>query len=141
MKRRLTTKQLESLESSFEEERKLDPDRKMKLARDLALQPRQVAVWFQNRRARWKAKKLQHLYDALKLDFELVSKEKHKLQQEVERLKSIMVMEEATKKQVYSSYTEASCEETVESTSAAAANQYTGRNSGSNNGADDIVLN
>lgn len=83
MKRRLTTKQLESLESSFEEERKLDPDRKMKLARDLALQPRQVAVWFQNRRARWKAKKLQHLYDALKLDFELVSKEKHKLQQEV----------------------------------------------------------
>ncbi|XP_021737778.1 homeobox-leucine zipper protein ATHB-22-like [Chenopodium quinoa] len=122
MKRRLTTNQLESLESSFHEERKLDPDRKMRLARELVLQPRQVAVWFQNRRARWKAKKLEHLYDALKLEFEVVTKEKQKLQEEVQKLKS-MLKEQATKKQIYSSYTEASCEETVESTSAAAANQ------------------
>ncbi|KMT06393.1 hypothetical protein BVRB_7g160720 isoform A [Beta vulgaris subsp. vulgaris] len=120
MKRRLTTNQLESLESSFQEERKLDPDRKMKLARELGLQPRQVAVWFQNRRARWKAKKLEYLYDALKLEFENVSKEKQKLQDEVLKLKS-MLMQQATKKQVYN-YTEASCEETVESTSVAIPN-------------------
>ncbi|KAM6593003.1 hypothetical protein CsatA_000706 [Cannabis sativa] len=60
-KKRLTTDQLESLERSFQEEIKLDPDRKMKLSRDLGLQPRQIAVWFQNRRARWKAKQLERL--------------------------------------------------------------------------------
>ncbi|CAO2839422.1 unnamed protein product [Amaranthus hypochondriacus] len=119
IKRRLTTNQIELLENSFEEEKKLDPDRKMKLARELGLHHRQVAVWFQNRRARWKAKKLQHLYDALKLQFDVVSKQNHKLQQEVERLKC-MVMEQHTRKQGCNSNTEGSCEETVESTSAPA---------------------
>ncbi|CAL5422241.1 unnamed protein product [Camellia sinensis] len=38
-KKRLTSEQLESLESSFQEEIKLDPDRKMKLAKELGLQP------------------------------------------------------------------------------------------------------
>ena len=83
IKRRLSTNQLDSLETSFQQERKLNPDRKMKLAKDLGLQPRQVAVWFQNRRARWKAKKLEDLYDALKIEFDVVSKEKQNLQQEV----------------------------------------------------------
>lgn len=82
-KKRLTSDQLESLERSFHEEIKLDPDRKMKLSRDLGLQPRQIAVWFQNRRARWKAKQLELLYDSLKQDFDLVSREKQKLQDEV----------------------------------------------------------
>ncbi|CAH2056694.1 unnamed protein product [Thlaspi arvense] len=82
-KKRLTSEQLDSLESSFQEEIKLDPDRKMKLARELGLQPRQVAVWFQNRRARWKAKQLERLYDSLKLEFDAVSREKQKLQDEV----------------------------------------------------------
>lgn len=82
-KKRLTSDQLESLERSFQEEIKLDPDRKVKLSRDLGLQPRQIAVWFQNRRARWKAKQLQRLYDALKQDYDLVSREKQKLQDEV----------------------------------------------------------
>lgn len=82
-KKRLSTEQLESLENSFQEEIKLDPDRKMKLAKDLGLQPRQIAVWFQNRRARWKGKQLERLYDALKQEYDAVSREKHKLQQEV----------------------------------------------------------
>ncbi|KAL0291320.1 UNVERIFIED_CONTAM: putative homeobox-leucine zipper protein ATHB-51 [Sesamum calycinum] len=82
-KKRLSSEQLESLENSFQEEIKLDPDRKMKLARELGLQPRQIAVWFQNRRARWKGKQLERLYDALKQEFDVVSREKHKLQQEV----------------------------------------------------------
>lgn len=82
-KKRLSTEQLESLENSFQEEIKLDPDRKMKLAKELGLQPRQIAVWFQNRRARWKGKQLERLYDALKQEFDAVSRDKHKLQQEV----------------------------------------------------------
>lgn len=82
-KKRLSSEQLEALENSFQEEIKLDPDRKMKLAHELGLQPRQVAVWFQNRRARWKAKQLERLYDTLKQEFDAVFREKQKLQDEV----------------------------------------------------------
>lgn len=82
-KKRLTNDQLESLENSFQEEIKLDPDRKMKLAKDLGLQPRQIAVWFQNRRARWKTKQIERLYDVLKQEFNAVSREKQQLQEEV----------------------------------------------------------
>ncbi|TYK25204.1 homeobox-leucine zipper protein ATHB-22-like isoform X1 [Cucumis melo var. makuwa] len=81
-KKRLSSEQLESLERSFQEEIKLDPDRKQKLSKELGLQPRQIAVWFQNRRARWKAKQLEHLYDTLKQEFDAISREKHKLQEE-----------------------------------------------------------
>ncbi|XP_054798355.1 putative homeobox-leucine zipper protein ATHB-51 [Prosopis cineraria] len=89
-KKRLTSKQLESLEKSFEKEKKLDTERKMKLSREIGLQPRQVAVWFQNRRARWKAKQLEHLYEALKQDFDAIFKEKQELQEEVMRLKAML---------------------------------------------------
>lgn len=82
-KKRLSNEQLELLENSFQEEIKLDPDRKMKLAKELGLQPRQIAVWFQNRRARWKAKQLERLYDALKQEYDSVFRDKQKLQQEV----------------------------------------------------------
>lgn len=90
-KKRLTTDQLESLENCFQEEIKLDPDRKMKLARELGLQPRQIAVWFQNRRARWKNKQLERLYDSLKQDFDLVSREKLRLQEEVQHLSNFII--------------------------------------------------
>ncbi|KAL2502673.1 putative homeobox-leucine zipper protein ATHB-51 [Forsythia ovata] len=115
-KKRLTNDQLESLENSFQEEIKLDPDRKMKLAKDLGLQPRQIAVWFQNRRARWKAKQLERLYDALKQEFNAVSREKQQLQEEVLTLRAIL-KEELTKKQASTGYTEVSGNKTVESTS------------------------
>ncbi|XP_075500371.1 putative homeobox-leucine zipper protein ATHB-51 [Primulina tabacum] len=116
-KKRLSNEQLESLENSFQYEIKLDPDRKMKLARDLGMQPRQIAVWFQNRRARWKAKQLERLYDALRQEFDNVSSEKQKLQQEVLALRAIILKQQVDKKQVSTGYTEVSGEETVESTS------------------------
>ncbi|KAM7263610.1 hypothetical protein ACFE04_001293 [Oxalis oulophora] len=116
-KKRLTTDQLDSLERSFHEDIKLDPDRKMKLSRELGLHPRQIAVWFQNRRARWKTKQLERLYDTLKNEFDTVFKEKQKLQDEVLKLKS-MLIDQGTKNKQLS--TEISGEETtVESTSVA----------------------
>ncbi|KAJ9181472.1 hypothetical protein P3X46_009600 [Hevea brasiliensis] len=118
-KKRLTSDQLDSLERSFQEEIKLDPDRKMKLSRELGLQPRQIAVWFQNRRARWKAKQLERLYDALKQEFDVVSVEKQKLQEEVMKLKAILREQATDRKPVSTGYTEISGEETVESTSVA----------------------
>jgi len=89
-KRRLTIEQVRFLEKSFESENKLEPERKVQLAKELGLQPRQVAIWFQNRRARWKTKQLekdfdtlQASYDSLKADYDNLLKEKEQLQTEV----------------------------------------------------------
>ncbi|XP_061352421.1 putative homeobox-leucine zipper protein ATHB-51 [Gastrolobium bilobum] len=117
-KKRLTSNQSELLERSFQEDIKLDPEKKMKLSRDLGLHPRQIAVWFQNRRTRWKTKQLEHLYDVLKQEFCLISKENQKLQEEVINLKA-RLGEQAFRTQTFAGYTEISAEETVESTSEA----------------------
>lgn len=69
-KRRLSVVQVKALEKNFEMENKLEPERKVKLAQELGLQPRQVAVWFQNRRARWKTKQLERDYGVLKANFD-----------------------------------------------------------------------
>ncbi|RDX75143.1 putative homeobox-leucine zipper protein ATHB-51, partial [Mucuna pruriens] len=116
-KKRLTSNQIELLERSFQEEIKLDPERKTKLSRELGLQPRQIAVWFQNRRTRWKAKHLEHLYDVLKHQYDVISNEKQKLQEEVMKLKAMLSREQGFGTQTFGGYTEISGEETVESTS------------------------
>lgn len=89
-KRRLSVNQVQFLEKNFEVENKLEPDRKIQLAKDLGLQPRQVAIWFQNRRARYKTKQLEKDYDSLKasydrlkIDYDNLLKEKESLKNEV----------------------------------------------------------
>nr|XP_018475508.1 PREDICTED: putative homeobox-leucine zipper protein ATHB-51 [Raphanus sativus] len=99
-KKRLTSGQLASLERSFQDEIKLDSDRKLKLSRELGLQPRQIAVWFQNRRARWKAKQLEQLYDSLRQEYDVVSREKQMLHEEVKKLRSILRDQGLIKKQI-----------------------------------------
>ncbi|XP_027338900.1 homeobox-leucine zipper protein ATHB-12-like [Abrus precatorius] len=96
-KRRFSDEQIRSLECIFESESKLEPRKKMQLARDLGLQPRQVAIWFQNRRARWKSKrieqeyrKLKDEYDNLASRFESLKEEKESLQQELHKLSDLM---------------------------------------------------
>ncbi|GMI74924.1 homeobox 1, conserved peptide upstream open reading frame 33 [Hibiscus trionum] len=100
-KRRLTATQVEFLERSFEVEDKLDSERKLQLAKQLGLQPRQVAIWFQNRRARSKNKQLEKDYDLLrasfdklKADFDHLLKEKDGLQNEVVILKEKLLIRE-----------------------------------------------
>lgn len=89
-KRRLGLDQVKALEKNFEVENKLEPERKVKLAQELGLQPRQVAVWFQNRRARWKTKQLERdygllkaNYDGLKINFEKLQSDNQSLLKQV----------------------------------------------------------
>ncbi|WCJ27608.1 Homeobox-leucine zipper protein family [Euphorbia peplus] len=79
-KRRLNMEQVKTLEKNFELGNKLEPERKMQLARALGLQPRQVAIWFQNRRARWKTKQLEKDYDLLKRQFDAIKADNDALQ-------------------------------------------------------------
>ncbi|KAI4302138.1 hypothetical protein MLD38_037922 [Melastoma candidum] len=94
-KRRLNIEQVKMLEKNFEIGNKLEPERKMQLARALGLQPRQIAIWFQNRRARWKTKQLEKDYDllkqqfdAIKADNEALQAQNHKLHAEILALKN-----------------------------------------------------
>ncbi|PSR88350.1 Homeobox-leucine zipper protein like [Actinidia chinensis var. chinensis] len=79
-KRRLNMEQVKTLEKNFELGNKLEPERKMQLARALGLQPRQIAIWFQNRRARWKTKQLEKDYEVLKRQFEAIKANNDALQ-------------------------------------------------------------
>ncbi|KAI3733608.1 hypothetical protein L6452_13053 [Arctium lappa] len=103
-KRRLMAEQVQFLEKSFAVENKLEPERKIQLAKQLNLQPRQVAIWFQNRRARYKTKQLEKDYDFLKsshdklqLEFDCLQKDNEKLKHEVQILKEKLVQREKAK--------------------------------------------
>uniref|UniRef100_A0A7N0VH13 Homeobox-leucine zipper protein n=1 Tax=Kalanchoe fedtschenkoi TaxID=63787 RepID=A0A7N0VH13_KALFE len=87
-KRRLSVDQVQFLERSFEAENKLEPDRKIQLAKEVGLQPRQVAIWFQNRRARWKTRQMEKDYDALRASYNSLKSGYDALVQENENLKA-----------------------------------------------------
>ena len=87
-KKRLNMEQVKTLEKNFELGNKLEPERKMQLARALGLQPRQIAIWFQNRRARWKTKQLEKDYDVLKKQFEAVKADNDALHTQNKKLQA-----------------------------------------------------
>lgn len=96
-KRRFSDEQVKLMESMFETETKLEPKKKMQLARELGLQPRQVAIWFQNRRARWRSKHIEKEYAILKADYdnltsryECLKKEKQSLLLQFQKLSDLL---------------------------------------------------
>ncbi|KAL5998836.1 hypothetical protein ACLOJK_009784 [Asimina triloba] len=112
-KRRLSLEQLKLLESSFNYEKKIEPERKGQLARDLGLHPRQVAIWYQNKRARWKTHSLKHDYQALQIRVDCVLSEKRLLDKEVKRLRRELEKAHKMLHQCHSPHTtlSLSCEE------------------------------
>ncbi|KAE9595829.1 hypothetical protein Lal_00030983 [Lupinus albus] len=95
--KRFSDEQIKSLESMFETESRLEPRKKLQLARELGLQPRQIAIWFQNRRARWKSKLLERDYNILRSNynslaskFEALKKEKQALLVQLQNLNDII---------------------------------------------------
>ncbi|XWS76831.1 hypothetical protein CRYUN_Cryun01aG0211400 [Craigia yunnanensis] len=96
-KRRFSDEQIKSLDLMFESESRLEPRKKLQVARELGLQPRQVAIWFQNKRARWKSKQLEQDYSILQANynnlaskFESLKKEKQALVIQLHKLNDLL---------------------------------------------------
>ncbi|KAL8254135.1 hypothetical protein R6Q59_032356 [Mikania micrantha] len=97
IQRRFTDQQITSLETIFQFESKLEPRKKLQVAKDLGLQPRQVAIWFQNKRARWKSKQLEKdynelraSYDSLSSSYDVLLSENQSLTQQLNKLHKLM---------------------------------------------------
>uniref|UniRef100_A0ACD5TUT6 Uncharacterized protein n=1 Tax=Avena sativa TaxID=4498 RepID=A0ACD5TUT6_AVESA len=86
-KRKLSDDQAQFLEMSFREDRKLETPRKEKLAAELGLDTKQVAVWFQNRRARYKSKLIEEEFSKLRAAHDAVVVHNCHLEAELLRLK------------------------------------------------------
>ncbi|KAL6529702.1 hypothetical protein OROGR_015325 [Orobanche gracilis] len=85
--KRLTQDQVRQLEASFAATKKLEPEIKFQLARELGIPPRQVAIWYQNKRARWKNQSLESGYVSVQVRLEAALAEKDRLEKEVHRLR------------------------------------------------------
>ncbi|AEE86838.1 homeobox protein HAT22 [Arabidopsis thaliana] len=88
-KLRLTKQQSALLEDNFKLHSTLNPKQKQALARQLNLRPRQVEVWFQNRRARTKLKQTEVDCEFLKKCCETLTDENRRLQKELQDLKAL----------------------------------------------------
>lgn len=86
-RKRLSQDQIRLLEASFDAAKKLEPERKFQLARELGVPPRQIAIWYQNKRARWKSQTLELDYSSIQLRLEAALAEKKRLAKEVDALR------------------------------------------------------
>ncbi|NP_001356198.1 homeodomain-leucine zipper transcription factor TaHDZipI-1 [Zea mays] len=139
-KRRLAPDQVRALERCFEADNRLDPDRKARVARDLALNPRQVAVWFQNRRARWKAKALHRDFAALRARHDALRRDKDALAAEIRELRQKLAEPAAVKTEATGSDT-AEARPTTTTTAGAPAPPAGGCKDGSSDSDSSVVLN
>ncbi|KAL1534056.1 homeobox-leucine zipper protein HOX15-like [Salvia divinorum] len=92
-KLRLNRDQTTLLEDSFRQHTTLNTGQKQALAEKLNLKPRQVEVWFQNRRARSKLKQTEVECEILKKNCERLSDENRRLKKEVLELRSTLNIE------------------------------------------------
>ncbi|KAJ8485117.1 hypothetical protein OPV22_017602 [Ensete ventricosum] len=88
-KLRLTKEQSAMLENRFKEHTSLNPKQKQALAKQLNLRPRQVEVWFQNRRARTKLKQTEVDCELLRRCYEKLTAENQRLRKELQEMKSL----------------------------------------------------
>ncbi|KAH7544811.1 homeobox-leucine zipper protein HOX11 [Ziziphus jujuba] len=88
-KLRLSKEQSAFLEESFKEHNTLNPKQKLALAKQLNLRPRQVEVWFQNRRARTKLKQTEVDCEYLKRCCETLTEENRRLHKELQELRAL----------------------------------------------------
>ncbi|KAK4777007.1 hypothetical protein SAY86_005695 [Trapa natans] len=88
-KLRLSKAQSAFLEESFKEHSTLNPKQKLALANQLNLRPRQVEVWFQNRRARTKLKQTEIDCEHLKRCCETLTEENRRLKKELQELRAL----------------------------------------------------
>ncbi|XP_038905671.1 homeobox-leucine zipper protein HOX11-like [Benincasa hispida] len=88
-KLRLTRQQSAFLEESFKQHHTLYPKQKLEVARRLNLRPRQVEVWFQNRRARTKLKQTEVECEYLKKYCATLTQQNTKLQKELQDLRAL----------------------------------------------------
>ncbi|XP_039854353.1 homeobox-leucine zipper protein HOX27-like [Panicum virgatum] len=88
-KLRLSKEQSAFLEESFKEHSTLNPKQKAALAKQLNLRPRQVEVWFQNRRARTKLKQTEVDCEYLKRCCEALTEENRRLHKELAELRAL----------------------------------------------------
>ncbi|KAF3434190.1 hypothetical protein FNV43_RR25293 [Rhamnella rubrinervis] len=96
-KNRFTDQQIKSLEIVFESDSRPEPQTKEQIAAELGLQPRQVSIWFQNKRARSRSKQIEQdycllksSYDTLASSFESLKTENRALLLQIKRLKSLL---------------------------------------------------
>ncbi|KAE8680128.1 Homeobox-leucine zipper protein HAT5 [Hibiscus syriacus] len=85
-KKRLNQEQVRLLERSFSANKKLEPELKHHLANQLGVPPRQVAIWYQNKRARWKTQNLELDYNTLQVKLDNALSENRRLDKDVKYL-------------------------------------------------------
>ncbi|XP_023740538.1 homeobox-leucine zipper protein HAT22-like [Lactuca sativa] len=86
-KLKLTAEQTTLLEDSFKIHCTLNTGQKQELAKKLNLLPRQIEVWFQNRRARTKLKHIEQECSLLKKCCETLNDENRRLKKELQEMR------------------------------------------------------
>ncbi|GJT82233.1 homeobox-leucine zipper protein ATHB-7-like protein [Tanacetum coccineum] len=85
-RRRFSDEQIRLLESMFETQSRPEFKMKQQLANKLGLHPRQVAIWFQNRRARSKSRQTELEYNNLQQNYDNLASMSESLKEENQAL-------------------------------------------------------